>query len=159
MFIDEAYSLVSDSQSDFGQEAVSTVLKFMEDNRDRIIVIVAGYPDKMRRFLESNPGLASRFTRRIDFPAYNDEELVEIFVRLAKQEQLTLPARFEMHITPWIAKARHSEEWGNARSIRTLLERVREVQATRIAEDMNADLTELTIDDVARAVDVMESAS
>jgi stage V sporulation protein K len=159
LFIDEAYSLITGGQGDFGQEAISTILKFMEDNRDRIVVIVAGYPDKMRHFLESNPGLASRFTRRIDFPPYGDEELVEIFARLTAQEQLVLPPGFEPRVRPWIASAKSREDWGNARSMRTLVERVREAQAARIATDPDADLTILTIDDIDRAVETMEMAS
>ena len=131
----------------------------MEDNRDRIVIIVAGYPDKMRQFLESNPGLASRFTRRIDFPPYGEEELVEIFARLTAQEQLVLPAGFELRVRPWIASARGREDWGNARSMRTLVERVREAQASRIATDPDADLSTLTIEDVDRAVETMEMAS
>jgi AAA+ superfamily predicted ATPase len=159
LFIDEAYSLITGGQGDFGQEAISTLLKFMEDNRDRIVVVVAGYPDKMRRFLESNPGLASRFTRRIDFPPYGDDELVEIFSRLTAQEQLVLPPGFEPRVRPWIASAKTREDWGNARSMRTLVERVREAQATRIASDPDADLTTLTIDDIDHAVETMEVAS
>jgi stage V sporulation protein K len=159
LFIDEAYSLITGGQGDFGQEAISTLLKFMEDNRDRIVVIVAGYPDKMRRFLESNPGLASRFTRRIDFPPYGEEELVEIFSRLTAQEQLVLPPGFEPRVRPWIASAKGREDWGNARSMRTLVERVRETQAARIATDPDADLTTLTIEDIDRAVETMELAS
>jgi stage V sporulation protein K len=158
LFIDEAYSLVTGGQGDFGQEAISTILKFMEDNRDRIVVIVAGYPDKMRRFLESNPGLSSRFTRRIDFPPYGEDELVEIFARLTAQEQLVLPPGFEPRIRPWIASAKGREDWGNARSMRTLVERVREAQAARIAADPDADLTLLAIEDVDRAVETMEMA-
>lgn len=158
LFIDEAYSLVTGGQGDFGQEAISTILKFMEDNRDRIVVIVAGYPDKMRHFLDSNPGLSSRFTRRIDFPPYNEDELVEIFARLTAQEQLVLPPGFEPRIRPWIASARRREDWGNARSMRTLVERVREAQAARIATDPDADLTALSIEDVDRAVETMEMA-
>jgi len=157
LFIDEAYSLVTGAGSgDFGQEAVSTVLKFMEDNRDRIVVIVAGYPDKMRHFLESNPGLASRFNRRIDFPAYDEDELIEIFARTAAQEQLTLPSGFEARIRPWVASARGREDWGNARSMRTFVERVREAQAERLATHIDADLSEVAIADIDQAVETME---
>lgn len=156
LFIDEAYSLATGGIGDFGQEAISTILKFMEDNRDRIVVIVAGYPDKMRQFIDSNPGLASRFTRRIDFPAFGDEELIEIFARMVAEEHLRLPPEFEAPIRLWVAEARRREDWGNARSMRTLVERVRETQAVRIAGDLKADLGKLTIEDINRAVDLME---
>jgi stage V sporulation protein K len=160
LFIDEAYSLLQGAGGgyDFGQEAISTLLKFMEDNRDRIVVIVAGYPDKMRHFVESNPGLSSRFTRRIDFPPYGEEELIEIFARLAAQEQLSLPSGFEARIRPWVASACGREDWGNARSMRTLVERVRETQAERLAIHLDADLNEIAILDIDRAVETMESS-
>jgi stage V sporulation protein K len=161
LFIDEAYALAPAQSGfrDFGQEAISTILKFMEDNRDRIVVIVAGYPDKMRHFIASNPGLASRFTRRIDFPPYNEEELIEIFARMTAQAHLNLPAGFEARIRPWIATTQREENWGNARSMRTLVERLREAQAARIASDLNADLSEITIADVDQAVELMESSA
>ncbi len=159
LFVDEAYSLVTGGTGDFGQEAISTILKFMEDNRDRIVVIVAGYPDKMRHLLESNPGLASRFTRRIDFPPYDEEELIEIFARLMAQERLTVPGGFEARIRPWLAAALGREDWGNARSMRTLVERVREAQAARLAADLGADLSEVTIDDLDRAVETVEMSA
>jgi SpoVK/Ycf46/Vps4 family AAA+-type ATPase len=159
LFIDEAYSLVTGGTGDFGQEAISTILKFMEDNRDRIVVIVAGYPDKMRQFLESNPGLASRFARRIDFPPYELDELTEIFARMAAQEKLYLPEGFEARIRPWAASARGRDDWGNARSMRTLLERVREAQAERLAINVDDDLSQVVIDDIDRAVETMENSA
>src|ERR671931_898391 len=91
LFIDEAYSLARDADRlDFGDEAIETLLKRMEDNRHRLVVIVAGYPRLMRRFLESNPGLRSRFSREIDFPDYSTAELVEIFARFAAEAEYTL---------------------------------------------------------------------
>jgi SpoVK/Ycf46/Vps4 family AAA+-type ATPase len=158
LFIDEAYSLVQGGTNDFGQEAITTVLKFMEDNRDRIVVIVAGYPDKMRQFLESNPGLASRFSRRIDFPPYELDELTEIFARMAAQEKLDLPEGFEARIRPWAVSARGRDDWGNARSMRTFLERVREAQAERLAVNMDDDLSQIVIEDLDRAIETMENS-
>ena len=161
LFIDEAYSLTQSGSgsSDFGQEAVSTILKFMEDNRDRIVVIVAGYPDKMRHFIESNPGLSGRFTRRISFPAYSEDELIEIFTQMGAQEHLKFPAGFEARIRPWIAAAMRREDWANARSMRTLVERVREMQALRLAADTAAALSEVTLSDIDRTIEAMEKAS
>ena len=79
LFIDEAYSLVTDSEGDFGQEAINTLLKLMEDNRDNLVVIVAGYTEEMQDFINSNPGLRSRFNRYIQFNDYSDDELLQIF--------------------------------------------------------------------------------
>lgn len=161
LFIDEAYALTESgtSSSDFGQEAVTTILKFMEDNRDRIVVIVAGYPEKMRHFIDSNPGLSGRFTRRISFPAYSEDELVEIFAQIGVQERLIFPMGFDARIRPWIAGAMRQEDWANARSMRTLVERVREMQAIRLAADTTADLSEVTLSDIDRAIEAMEQAS
>jgi hypothetical protein len=159
LFIDEAYTLVSGAQADFGHEAISTVLKFMEDQRDRIVVIAAGFPDRMQKFLDSNPGLASRFARRIDFPPYSTDELLEIFSSLAAQQDFVLPAGFDEKLRPWISAAGRREDWGNARAIRSLLERVREAQALRIAAAPHSDLRELTIGDLARGIAMMDEGA
>lgn len=154
LFIDEAYSLGGPSRSkgDFGQEAIETLLKYMEDHRDRLIVIVAGYPDEMRRFIESNPGLASRFTKTIEFPPYDTVELCRIFRGMADEQQYVLPDECEAILVPWIDKERHSEHWGNARSMRTLLERVREAHALRTSADPDADIATFERADLQAAI-------
>ena len=155
LFIDEAYSLAANAGSsdshDFGKEAIDTLLKFMEDNRDRIVVIVAGYPNEMRRFIESNPGLSSRFTKTVDFPAYGPVDLCEILKRMAEQQHFTLPGDFAHAVTPWIEARLKTSDWGNARSMRTLLEKAREAQAIRIAMDADADLSRIAAEDLVEA--------
>jgi SpoVK/Ycf46/Vps4 family AAA+-type ATPase len=155
LFIDEAYSLAANAGSgeghDFGKEAIDTLLKFMEDNRDRIVVIVAGYPNEMRRFIESNPGLSSRFTKTVDFPAYGAADLCEILNRMAEQQHFTLPGDFASALTTWIEGRLKSSDWGNARSMRTLLEKAREAQAIRIAMDPDADLSRIAAEDLVEA--------
>jgi stage V sporulation protein K len=153
--IDEAYTLAANSGSggghDFGKEAIDTLLKFMEDNRDRIVVIAAGYPNDMRRFIESNPGLSSRFTKTIDFPAYGTVDLCEILRRMAERQHFTLPEDFASALTEWIEGRLKTSDWGNARSMRTLLEKAREAQAIRISTDAVADLSRITTEDLLDA--------
>ena len=153
LFIDEAYGLAGSgtSSGDFGKEAIDTLLKFMEDNRDRIIVIVAGYRNEMRRFIDSNPGLASRFSKTIDFPPYNAVDLTEIFKRMAVRQQFNLPEGFEAKLKPWIESRSKAEDWANAREMRTLLERTREAQAMRVATDPSADIAVVTLQDIVVA--------
>jgi SpoVK/Ycf46/Vps4 family AAA+-type ATPase len=153
LFIDEAYTLAAQSGSgpDFGKEAIDTLLKFMEDNRDRIIVIVAGYPNEMRRFIETNPGLSSRFSKTINFPAYSPAELCEIFKRMAAKQQFTLPDGFEAKMTPWIEGRARAEDWANAREMRTVLEKAREAQALRLAHEPSPDVSRITVEDIVTA--------
>ena len=153
LFIDEAYSLARPG-NDFGQEAIDTLLKFMEDNRDRIVVIVAGYPNEMQRFINSNPGLSSRFTKMIEFPPYAANELAAILRVMAKRQNFVLPDNLESSLGPWVTVGMRNKSWGQAREMRTLLERAREAQATRIAHDPSGDVRQLAMADIDAAIQI-----
>lgn len=135
LFIDEAYSLIKDHE-DFGAEAIETLLKRMEDERDRLIVIVAGYPSEMEGFIHSNPGLHSRFNRFIEFPDYTPIELCRIFALLCRRSGLMLnPALREKLIHHFFeAHRERGANFGNARLVRNLFETVINAQASRLAE-------------------------
>jgi AAA+ superfamily predicted ATPase len=144
LFIDEAYSLsVGDERNDFGPEAVETLLKRMEDYRHRLVVIVAGYPRLMQRFLQSNPGLRSRFSREIAFPDYSTDELVAISETLAGEYEYTLDADAQEVVRSILAGAPRGEGFGNARFARTLLEQALNAQALRLARVEGVELSEL----------------
>ena len=134
LFIDEAYTLAKTGQ-DFGQEAIDTLLKRMEDNRDKLIVIVAGYPVEMEKFIGSNPGLQSRFTRFIEFPDYGPVELCRIFARICRGNDLRLtPGLREKLLHHFIhLHAERDSHFGNARLVRNCFETVVSSQATRLA--------------------------
>ncbi len=153
LFIDEAYSMARPG-NDFGQEAIDMLLKFMEDHRDRIVVIVAGYPNEMPRFINSNPGLSSRFTKMIEFPPYAPNELAAILQVMAKQQNFVLPEGLEASLGPWIKVGMRNKSWGQAREMRTLLERAREAQAMRIVHDPSADLRHLAMADIDAAIQI-----
>ena len=152
LFIDEAYSLIAQGE-DFGQEAVATLLKRMEDDRDRLIVILAGYTEEMEEFINSNPGLRSRFNRYIFFPDYSAEELAEIFFSMAKKHEYTMSDEVKQFIINKLEDivANKPKDFGNARYVRNLFERVVQSQANRLAKESNLSkgmLTEITIDDI-----------
>ena len=155
LFIDEAYSLVPEggSGNDYGQEAISTILKRMEDYRDRLVVIVAGYKDEMQRFIDSNPGLQSRFNRYIDFPDYSAKELTDIFKMYMKKNQYTLDPEAEDYLKERFdyVVAHKDRNFGNARFARNVFEKSIQQQANRLAGQSTLtkkQLTELTIDDI-----------
>jgi SpoVK/Ycf46/Vps4 family AAA+-type ATPase len=142
LFVDEAYALAREGERlDFGDEAIETILKRMEDHRHRLVVIVAGYPRLMRRFLESNPGLRSRFSREIDFPDYSTEELADIFGLFAAQNEYTLGEGAGDALRTVFANAERDESFGNARFARTLFEQSLNAQALRLGRQDVAALT------------------
>lgn len=135
LFIDEAYSLAGRGENDYGQEAISTLIKRMEDERDALAVILAGYSDEMEVFLKSNPGLRSRFNRHIRFEDYSADELIEIMDLLLKDNEYTMTDRAWEVFKEIIAKAisNKSKDFGNARYVRNIFERLLQIQANRVA--------------------------
>ena len=123
LFIDEAYTL-SDGGDQYGKEAIDTLMKRMEDDRGKFVVIAAGYKDKMDEFLQMNAGLASRFTHKLHIEDYNEDELLAIFKHMAQKEQYTLSAAAEFKALDTIYKMvlAKNESWGNAREMRNLLD-------------------------------------
>jgi SpoVK/Ycf46/Vps4 family AAA+-type ATPase len=150
LFIDEAYALApSERGSDgdpYGQEVIDTLLKTMEDNRDQLVVIVAGYTAPMQHFLMSNPGLQSRFTRFIDFPDYPPNELLKIFSDMASRQGYTLAEDALERVTGLLEEAyqRRGERFGNARLVRTMFERATVRLSDRLAQDADITREELT---------------
>lgn len=153
LFIDEAYALSSSKgENDFGHEAIDTILKAMEDNRDDFIVIVAGYPDLMDEFLHSNPGLESRFNKHLFFEDYNPKELFEIFVSMAEESSLKLDEKSEKFLKGHFEDVYNcrGDNFSNGRYVRNLFEKVLSNQANRlvgIEELSDEDLNTLTIED------------
>jgi SpoVK/Ycf46/Vps4 family AAA+-type ATPase len=150
LFIDEAYALSNgengSSNDSYGQEAIDTLLKAMEDNRDQLVVIVAGYTAPMQQFLTSNPGLQSRFTRFIDFPDYSPTELLQIFSDLTSSQGYTLAEDALQHTSDLLQQAyqRRGERFGNARLVRTMFERATVRLSDRLADNPDITRQELT---------------
>jgi type VII secretion ATPase EccA len=155
LFIDEAYSLAPrGAQLDFGPEAIETLLKRMEDYRHRLVVIAAGYPRLMNRFLDSNPGLRSRFAREIVFPDYSTDELVAIAERFARESEYRFGEGVEGVLRSIFDGAARGEGFGNARFARTIFEQALNTQALRLAGRSGIGVEELTTlepDDVLAA--------
>ena len=154
LFIDEAYALNGKSENDFGQEAIDTILKAMEDHRDDLVVIVAGYTELMDRFIRSNPGLESRFNRFLMFEDYTPEQMVAIFKMQCKKGCYVLAQGTEELVRDFIAEESADDSFGNARGVRNLFEHILVAQNNRLAKMENVtrdDLMQILPDDVLHA--------
>ena len=154
LFIDEAYALNGKSENDFGQEAIDTILKAMEDHRDDLVVIVAGYTELMDRFIHSNPGLESRFNRFLEFEDYTTEQMVAIFKMQCKKGCYVLAQGTEELVRDFIAEESADDSFGNARGVRNLFEHILVAQNNRLAKMENVtrdDLMQILPDDVLHA--------
>ena len=158
LFIDEAYALANDKEDSYGKEAIETILKAMEDHRDELVVIVAGYDNLMHNFIDSNPGLRSRFNKYFNFPDYNGEELLKILKRFCDSNGYKLSEETIPMLTQKLNEMfeTREEHFGNARAIRNLFEHAINNQANRLVLDNDItddELMELSIDDITAALE------
>lgn len=157
LFIDEAYALTqSESSQDYGAEAVATLLKRMEDDRDKLVVIVAGYTNEMKKFIDTNPGLQSRFNRYINFPDYNETELYEIFRLYLRKNEYTITKEAASLLQEELKNVVKNKDrnFGNARYVRNLFEKSIQCQANRLSKTKNVsneELIEITRADIQAA--------
>lgn len=162
LLIDEAYTLAvpSGSGSDFGKEAIDTLLKQMEDKRERLAVIVAGYKAPMNDFIAANPGLESRFTRWIHFEDYGPSELFLIFKGLCSREGLYLDPQAECGAQMLFEDihTQRDENFGNGRFVRNLFDAVRETQAVRLSREPRAKASFIMEEDIQLAGESMRSS-
>jgi len=164
LFIDEAYALTANiTGNDYGSEAVNTLLKRMEDHRDDLAVVVAGYTEPMKLFIESNPGLRSRFSRYFRFDHFTPDQLLEIFVSFARASDfiVTAEAKEKLQAAFEMLYEKKDDGFGNARSVRNIFERCVQLQANRIVSRKNATarmLQMLTEDDVPEPKDILDQS-
>jgi len=144
LFIDEAYALAQGGEQDFGAEAIAALLKQMEDHRDDLAVIVAGYPEPMTKFLDSNPGIRSRFPKTIEFPDYTDDEMVRIFESMGEDHSYRADAGAIEKLRSRLAREPRGTTFGNGRFVRNLFEAAIARQANRIVEIKNPTDEQLT---------------
>jgi probable Rubsico expression protein CbbX len=157
LFIDEAYYLYKpDNERDYGSEAIEILLQVMENQRDELVVILAGYKLPMDKFYESNPGLSSRIANHIDFPDYSTDELVKIAKLMLEDQQYQLTPNAEIAFTEYIQKRKQKPLFANARSIKNALDRARMRQANRIFESRGQVLTKKELVNL-EAQDILQS--
>jgi probable Rubsico expression protein CbbX len=157
LFIDEAYYLYKpDNERDYGAEAIEILLQVMENQRDDLVVILAGYKDRMEKFYESNPGLSSRIANHVDFPDYSAEELLTIGKIMLEEQQYEFTPEAEKAFLDYIEKRKEQPLFANARSVKNALDRARMRQANRNFENAGkiltkADLVTITADDIKQS--------
>ncbi len=156
LFIDEAYYLYRpENERDYGQEAIEILLQIMENNRDDLVVVLAGYADKMEKFFESNPGFRSRITHHIDFPDYTSEELLEIAELIVQEQNCCFNELAKKAMADYIAIRKTQPHFANARSIRNAVDRIRLRQAGRLFEAKIAlgkeELSTITEEDILKS--------
>jgi SpoVK/Ycf46/Vps4 family AAA+-type ATPase len=151
LLIDEAYALVRGGAEDFGKEAIDTIVKLVEDRRERIVVIAAGYTDEMQLFVDANPGLRSRFPRTIEFPDYDTDELLQIFRSICDKAHYLADAEAVAAVRRWIDAQPRVKGFGNGRLVRNLFEASVARQAGRVVaieSPTDAELVALTAADI-----------
>ena len=153
LFIDEAYSLVDDRDGSYGDEAINTIVQEMENYRDEVIVIFAGYPDKMEEFLDKNPGLRSRIAHFIHFEDYNEVELCQIATHIASQKGMVIEDEAMEKIKGIMETAKEQSDFGNGRYVRNVIEKARMAQSSRL---VHMDFDSISQDDIKtiRAEDI-----
>jgi len=157
LFIDEAYYLYKpDNERDYGSEAIEILLQVMENQRDELVVILAGYKEPMDKFYESNPGLSSRIANHIDFPDYTTEELLKIAKLMLEEQQYQLTADAEVALQSYIQKRKERPLFANARSVKNALDRARMRQANRIFDSRGQVLTKKELVNL-EAQDILQS--
>ena len=157
LFIDEAYYLHrAENERDYGQESIEILLQVMENQRDDLVVILAGYADRMDKFFSTNPGFRSRIAHHIDFPDYTDGELLEIAGKMLAQQNYRLSPDAREALVSYIAKRRTQPHFANARSIRNALDRARLRQANRIFATAKAPLSASELSEIS-AADILAS--
>lgn len=156
LFIDEAYAIASyvqdEAGNDYGAECIATLIKEMEDKRDSLCVILAGYSKEMQHMLSVNPGFESRIQFKINFPDYSEEELYEIFKQRAKSENYKLSSNLKNILIEYFSKERQKENFSNARCVRNLFEKIKFEQAERVAKNDDEDINLIKKSDIINVI-------
>ena len=161
LLIDEAYALARGTDTDFGKEAIDTIVKLVEDRRDSIVVIVAGYPDEMAEFVDFNPGMRSRFPKTIYFPDYTNDELLAIFDSLGKKGRYVCDEAAHAKVKAWFEAQPRAKGFGNGRLARNMFEDAVARQASRVVDlesPTDEQLCTLTVDDIPELAPAAEPA-